>query len=101
MVRSQVSYPLNWSYGVSLEHLKRDIAALEKLGAEDVQIEIVSGSWDNDKYLSIAAYQKRLETDAEYDARLLKEEERLKAQKERDLRELERLENLYKTANKE
>lgn len=63
----RLDYPLDWAYEVSIEQLKKDIVALEKLGATHVHIE--EGVDDGYSYLVIEAVSRRIETDEEFEQR--------------------------------
>jgi len=85
----EINYPFDWQYGVDLQQMKKDLEALEKLGA--TRIDIDASSYYDSLSVEIKAICTRLETDAECEARI-KEEKLRKMENER--RELEYFEKL-------
>lgn len=63
----KLSYPLDWTYGVSIEQLKKDISEIEKLGA--THINIIHGISYYCSYVEIDAICRRIETDEEFEQR--------------------------------
>lgn len=84
-----VDYNLNWMYGVTLAQLKEDIAAIEKLGATHVEIEL-EDRWDC-PYISIQAKSERVETDEERKSREEREKQIKEKQIQKEIEEFERL----------
>lgn len=93
LIKKELDYPLNWTYGVSIEQIRMDLDAVEKLGATVIDIE--AGSSYGDPYVSIAAYINRMETKEEAAARRKLEREAKKQREESELRQLERLKQKY------
>jgi len=73
----KVNYSLDWVYGVTLEQLREDIDAIEKLGATRIDITIDNEYYGSD-YLGIQAVSLREETDEECLKREKDEKERIK-----------------------
>lgn len=88
-----VQYSLDWTYGVEIAQLKKDVEELEKLGATHVNIEPYT-EYDS-SYVSIEAISRRIETDEECEERVRQITQRLEEQKRRELQELERLKSKY------
>jgi hypothetical protein len=85
----EIDYSFDWGYGVKIEQIRKDLDALEKLGAQRIDIEIKEeyGS----VYVGIKAMVRRLETNEEYAARVQKE---TKWKEENERREQEVYEKL-------
>lgn len=88
-----VNYHLDWTYGVSIAEIREDLNELEKLGATDVEIDI--DDYHECTSISIKAVSKRMETDEEYEKRVMKENILANADRGRELAELERLKKKY------
>ncbi len=91
--RFEISYNLDWTYGVSIEKLKADIAEVEKLGATEIEIESYS-EYDS-IYINVKAIARRLETDAEAKERAKAERKSANIRKAHELRQLEILKAKY------
>ena len=85
----KVPYHLEWTYGVSIEQIRKDLDELEKLGVTEIYIESLENFGCSS--VSIEAYSEREETDLEYENRI--NEERVKQEKIKVL-ELKQLEEL-------
>ena len=96
-IRVKIESDLCWTYGISIEQIKKDIERLEKLGVDEIYIE--TEDYYGSPSISCNAYQTRLETKEEYETRLLKEKQEYEERKARDLATLEKLKNLYPDKN--
>ncbi len=85
----EAPYYFDWRYNTSIEQIKKDIEELEKLGVTGIWIEADGGS------VNIEAYIGRMETDEEYEERIIQESELKERQKRIDLAQLERLKKKY------
>jgi hypothetical protein len=79
-----VEYNLNWIYSVSIEQIKKDLIALEKMGATHISIDPYEQFGEVDAHIEAEA--RRLETDEEYNERILEEQERALINKQQDLK---------------
>ncbi len=86
---AEAPYYFDWSYMTPIERIKKDIVELEKLGV--TRIRIVADGDD----VNIKAYIERMETDEEYEERIIQESELKERQKRNDLAQLERLKKKY------
>jgi hypothetical protein len=93
-IEENIPYSFSWTFGVEISEIRTDLDKVEKLGATHINIEYGS-SW-NAPYCDIEAVNKRVETDEEFNTRKRKENNDKQTQKQRDLKELQRLQNLYK-----
>ena len=89
----KINYPLDWTYGIEISQLKKDIEELEKLGATHIDIE--HGSTYGCSYIEINAICRRLETDEEYEQRKREEEVRMERRKQLELKQLADLKAKY------
>lgn len=69
LINEHIKFELNWTCGVSLEQIKKDVEELEKLGATQVDITL-----DYDT-IKIDAYKERKETEKEFRERIRNEKE--------------------------
>ena len=92
-ILAEIPYSFNWTWGVSIDTIRKDLNTVEKLGATDIQIE-TEESYGN-ICISITATCKRLETDEEYGYRLKREEENKKRIEELELQHLQKLKAKY------
>jgi len=92
-----VDYYFDWTYDVTIEKIRKDLDELEKLGVTSIEIEAEEcyGSYS----VSIKAIANRLETNEEYLERKKKEKEYSDRIKQMELKQLETLQNKYKTSN--
>ena len=98
IIKSEVKFRFDWTYGVELKKLKSDIEELEKLGVTEIEIE-AEDNWGVPS-VTIEAFTKRLETDEEFKERLDKEKKIKEYLVLTELRELERLKAKYDTKKK-
>ena len=70
LVKIRINYSFDWTYGVEISKLKEDINELEKLGANYIYIESYNDYDNNNSYVSITAFNQRLETDEEFKFRI-------------------------------
>ena len=98
MKRSLVDFYLDWTYGVEISKIRKDLDALEAIGATRVDIGLDAGY--GDPSISIEAFSERLETDEEFTLRMAQIAERDNLIKERELAELERLQAKYNLLTK-
>lgn len=91
----KVDYYFDWTYGVTITQIREDLDALEKLGVTSIDMDTM------DNYgsisISIEAISNRLETDEEYFERKKKEDEFADKLKQAELKQLEILQNKYKS----
>ncbi len=85
----EAPYYFDWDYMTPIERIKKDIVELEKLGV--TRIRFVADGDD----VNINAYIERMETDEEYEERIIQESEMYERQKRNDLAQLERLKKKY------
>ena len=88
-----VNYHLDWTCGVSIAEIREDLNELEKLGATDVEIDI--DYYHECTSISIKAVSNRLETNEEYEKRVMKENILNNANRDMELTELARLKKKY------
>jgi hypothetical protein len=86
---------LDWTYGIAISKLREDLDALEKLGATDVEIN-ATDEWGYPS-ISIKAFQRRLETDEEFQQRVEDETAKEAQQRARDLETLRILKEKYES----
>lgn len=87
----KVPYHLDWTYGVSIEEIRKDLDELEKLGVKQINIESVD--YYGSLSVLIEAYTEREETDLEYENRINEErviQEKIKVLELKKLEELKR-----------
>ena len=91
--RFEVLFNFDWTYGVTIEKLRRDLDELEKLGVTEIEIKA-----DNSygcASIEIEAFTNRLETDEEFQERVDREDQHKEDIKRRELAELEKLKLKY------
>jgi hypothetical protein len=93
--RFQIKFDFDWEYGVEISKIRKDLDALEKLGATHVDIE--TDVRNDCAYMTFAGYVDREETEEEYLKRINLELERENLLKQRELAELKRLKDKYKS----
>lgn len=84
---------LEWGYGIELQKLKKDIELLEQLGV--THVEISADDYYGCATLEIKAICRRLETDEEYDQRIIKERDELLKRERYELELFEKLKKKY------
>jgi len=89
----KLNYSLDWTCGVSIEQLKKDIEELEKLGATHINIE--HGISYDCSYVEIDAICRRIETDEEFEQRKKEVEARQEQYRQRELKQLAELKEKY------
>lgn len=93
LIQVKVDYSLDWTYGVSIERIRKDLDELEKLGATIIDIE------PYDSYgsacVSFEAHIERLETDEEYSKRVERENNMKKQTEMKELELLKKLKEKY------
>ena len=89
----KINYDFDWTYGISIAELRKDLDSLEKIGATHVDMQIYE-SYD-DPYIRIEAKCERLETDKEFEERVKEVKKREEITKARELAELEKLKLKY------
>lgn len=94
----KINYPLDWTYGVSIERLKKDIEEIEKLGATHVNIE--HGIDYDCSYVEIDAICRRIETDEEFEQRKKEVEARWEKYRQQELKQLAELKAKYENEKK-
>jgi len=88
-----VKYNLNWIYSVSIEQIKKDLIALEKMGATHISIEPYETFGEVDVHIEAEA--RRLETDEEYNERILEEQKRELIHKQYEIRTFNKIKAKY------
>ena len=91
--RFEVPFNFNWTYGVSIEKMREDLDALEKLGAKEILIE--AGQDYDYPFVTLEAYVERLETDEELEERLREDGLRRDLIKQRELEHFEKIKLKY------
>lgn len=94
----KINYQLDWTYGVSIKQLKKDIEEIEKLGATHVNIE--HGIDYDCSYVEIDAICRRIETDEEFEQRKKEVEARLEKYRQQELKQLADLKAKYENEKK-
>lgn len=89
----KLNYSLEWTYGVEISQLKKDIEELEKLGATHVNIE--HGISYDCSYVEIDAICRRIETDEEFEQRKKEVDARQEQYRQRELKQLADLKSKY------
>lgn len=87
----EAPYYFDWRHNTPIEQIKKDIVELEKLGVTSIYF----GTEDIEVQANINAYIERMETDEEYEERIIQESEMYERQKRNDLAQLERLKKKY------
>ena len=90
----KVDYIFDWTYGVTIEELRKDLDELEKLGVEEIYIQ-AEEDYGSSSFVSIEAFIKREETDEEFQKRVNEETRKLEEIKQRELQQLEQLKLKY------
>ena len=88
-----VKYNLNWSYSVSIEQIKKDLIALEKMGATHISIDPYEQFGEVDVHIEAEA--RRLETNEEYNERILEEQKRELIYKQYEIRTFNKIKEKY------
>lgn len=88
-----VKYNLNWIYSVSIEQIKKDLIALEKMGATHISIDPYELFGEVDAHIEAEA--RRLETDEEYNERILEEQKRELIHKQYEIRTFNKIKAKY------
>ena len=87
-------YSFDWGYSPSISKIREDIDEMEKRGITHINIEL--SRYCTDCYsISMRAEIHRLETDEEYEERIMSENSKLKANEARELAEYERLKKKF------
>jgi len=89
----KLEYSLDWTYGIEISELKKDIEELEKLGATHVNIE--HGVSYDCSYVRIYAICRRIETDEEFEFRKKEFEAHQEQNRQRELKQLAQLKSKY------
>lgn len=89
----KIEYSLDWTYGIEISQIKKDIEELEKLGATHIDIE--HGVSYECSYVEIDAICRRIETDEEFEKRKKEVEARKERNKQRELEQLAKLKLKY------
>jgi hypothetical protein len=84
-----VNYDLQWTYGVSIADIRRDLDIIEAMGATHVDIESYESYGSVTININVKA--EREETDEEFRERLESEERNRKRREEQELAQLETL----------
>lgn len=91
--RFEVPFNFDWTYGVTIEKLRKDLDELEKLGVKEIDIE-VEENWGSAS-VTIEAFIEREETDEEFEKRVNEEKQRQERIKRRELQQLIQLKSKY------
>jgi len=93
IIKAKVGFDFHWTYGIELKKIKEDLETLEKLGVTEIDIKV-----DDDygcHFVSIEAFVERLETDEEFDKRIVFEKKQKEEITLREMAQLERLKKKY------
>jgi hypothetical protein len=88
-IREKISFNFDWTYGVELTKIKKDIEELEKLGVTHLDIEAYESY--GCASIEIEAINERFETDLEVAKRISDQEEMVQIGKQNALAQIERL----------
>ena len=91
--RFEVPFIFDWTYGVTIEKLRKDLDELEKLGVKEIDIKTAE-NWGSTS-VTINAFIEREETDEEFEKRVNEEKQWQEEIKRRDLQQLEQLKSKY------
>ena len=91
--RFEVPFNFDWTYGITIEKLRKDLDELEKLGVKEIDIE-AEENWGSAS-VTIEAYIEREETDEEFEKRVNEEKQMQEEIKRRELKQLEQLKSKY------
>ena len=91
--RFEVPFNFDWTYGVTIEKLRKDLDELEKLGVKEIDIEVEENC--GTASVTIEAFIEREETDEEFEKRVNEEKQRQEEIKRRELQQLEQLKSKY------
>jgi hypothetical protein len=89
----KTDYCLNWTYGVEISQMKKDIEEIEKLGATHVNIE--HGICYDCSYVEIDAVCRRMETYEEFEVRKKEMDSRNAEYERRELEQFKKLKEKY------
>ena len=90
VISTKIDYSLNWAYSVEISQMRKDLDAIEKLGATHVEIDSAI-IYDD----SFEAVSEHLETDEEYKSRMLEREKKANEVKKAELEQFERIKSKY------
>lgn len=85
---------LDWAYSIEINKLKQDLDEAEKLGATHINIQTYV-NYNNYPYSTIKAIIQRLETDEEFNQRIIKENLYKTKCKKEELKQLAALKAKY------
>jgi len=88
-----VPFNFDWTYGVAIDQLRKDLDELEKLGV--TEIDISADENHGCASATIKAFVERQETDDEFEKRVNEEKQRQEQIKISELQQLERLKAKY------
>jgi len=88
-----IKYDLNWIDRVPIKEIKEDLIILEKLGATHISIDPYETFGEVDVHIEAEAV--RLETDKEYNKRILEEQERELIHKQYEIRTFNKIKAKY------
>jgi hypothetical protein len=89
-----VEHYVDWTYGVSIKKIKKDIEDLEKLGVTSLNIELYEEYGNHE--VKIEFISRREETDKEQQERLNKLKNIKRRQEKWELEQLKKLQEKYK-----
>ena len=92
----EFNFPLRWEWGISIEEVRENLDAVEKLGATHIEIEKEEDFGSTSIY--VKAYTIQLETDEEYAARMKMLNDMAEAKRLAELAQLEELKKKYPNA---
>lgn len=93
IVSTKVDYSLNWAYSVEISQIKKDLDAIEKLGATHVEIDSVTVY--DDSYVKIEPVSEHLETDEEFELRVSEKKRKAEEIKKAELEQYEKIKTKY------
>lgn len=91
----EIDYQLDWEYGVEISQIRKDIDALERLGATHVDVGI-EDSW-GDRFVKFSPISERMETEEELKLRVAAEKEREDRLRNIEIEQLRKLKEKYES----
>lgn len=92
-MKFKIPYSFDWTYGVSINKIREDLDAVEKLGATHIDIE--HGIDYDCSYIEIESISERIETNDELQERINEFNKRQEMVKQRELAQLESIKAKY------
>lgn len=89
----EIYYDLDWQGETSLDRIKQDVSAIEALGATHINID--HGIDFDSSYIRITVLNSRVETDEEFEKRVLEIRTKTKEIKKRDMEYFQKIKEKY------